>query len=263
MQQKGMLIDSVRKIRTREAIGTALAETMDVLRLCRGDNLGVRGGAPALMIRLGQDQEAYAFIKWYATSDLDGNYDWGDMDLPFLNLKGEDVIESLDAVNISRKYGFSLRHLVALTLVRLRMYLDLKAIADLRSSAAPLPIEIEDRIRSKMVSNAAANSTLLSNIVHGSEDLHPQLHEAESQLKTLWEKVEEANKHFWPAFKRASRVMAQQPMSYSQGSMEEVQIVFHGNYHSWEETPGAIDWVLEGLRRDEEYARKTPGKSKA
>lgn len=64
MQQKGMLIDSVRKIRTREAIGTALAETMDVLRLCRGDNLGVREGAPALMIRLGQDQEAYDFIKW-------------------------------------------------------------------------------------------------------------------------------------------------------------------------------------------------------
>lgn len=183
------------------------------------------------------------------------------MDLPFLNLKGEDVMESLDAVHISSKYGLSLSHLVAMTLVKLRMYMDLKAIVDLRSSAALLPIEVEDRIRSKIVSNAAANSTLLSNIVHGSEDLHSHLHEAESQLKALWGKVEDANKHFWPAFKRASRVMAQQPMSYSQGSMEEVHIVFHGNYHSWEETPGAIDWVLEGFRRDEEYARKTPGKS--
>ncbi|KAI5357195.1 hypothetical protein Slin14017_G125160 [Septoria linicola] len=57
--------------------------------------MGVRQLAPALMLQLGKDQEAYDFMKWYGTSGSDDHYDWSNMDLPFLDLQGEDAFEPL------------------------------------------------------------------------------------------------------------------------------------------------------------------------
>lgn len=64
MRARYGLLDSLRKIRTREAVQASRDHVMDLLRLCRGDNMGVRDMTPALMIRLGHDQEAYDFMKW-------------------------------------------------------------------------------------------------------------------------------------------------------------------------------------------------------
>jgi hypothetical protein len=39
--------------------------------MCGSDSsLGLRHGVPALLIRLGEDQRAYDFVKWYATTRL-------------------------------------------------------------------------------------------------------------------------------------------------------------------------------------------------
>lgn len=64
MRARYGLLESLSKIRTREAVQAARDHTMDLFRLCRGDDMGVRNMTPALMIRLGQDQEAYDFMKW-------------------------------------------------------------------------------------------------------------------------------------------------------------------------------------------------------
>ena len=62
----------------------ALSHLLDMLRLCRGDNMGVRDVVPGLFLQLGRDQEYYHFLKWWAATGQYVDYDWGDMDEPYL-----------------------------------------------------------------------------------------------------------------------------------------------------------------------------------
>jgi hypothetical protein len=52
--------------------------------------MGVRDLLPGLLLRLGKDQECYDFCQWYVTTGQRGDYDWGDMDLEFLDVKDVD-----------------------------------------------------------------------------------------------------------------------------------------------------------------------------
>jgi hypothetical protein len=95
MQAKMGLLRELSTINSRLAIESALAEAMDCHRLCRRDNLGIRDVTPMLMLMLGQFQEAYDFIKWYTTSAASPTYDWNNMDLPYLDIHGADIMEQL------------------------------------------------------------------------------------------------------------------------------------------------------------------------
>lgn len=63
------------KMNNQAAMEAALEHSLDMLRLCRRDNQGVRSGIPGLYLRLGKDRECYDLIKWYLTHDPDGTYD--------------------------------------------------------------------------------------------------------------------------------------------------------------------------------------------
>ncbi|KAL3657230.1 hypothetical protein V7S43_017890 [Phytophthora oleae] len=95
MTSKLEVIRALSTIPSRPAIEAALAEALDSMRLCRVDNLGIREVIPTLMLLLDQYQDAYDFIKWYVTSGNDPHYDWGNMDLPFLNVRNADMTEEI------------------------------------------------------------------------------------------------------------------------------------------------------------------------
>ena len=63
MRARYALIESLLKIKTSQAVQSALNHALDMLRLCRGDNIGVRDCIPAMFLRLGKDQACYDFIK--------------------------------------------------------------------------------------------------------------------------------------------------------------------------------------------------------
>ncbi|UJO14830.1 hypothetical protein CLAFUW4_08443 [Fulvia fulva] len=248
MRAKSGYIHTIREIRTREAITIAHAETMDVFRLNRSDNMGMRGSAPSLMMRLGKDQEAYDFIKWYATADPDGHYDWGDMALPFLNLRGENVFESVGVLKVS-EYSLEFSHTVALTLIKLRLLLDLHSLKRSSTIADKLPQELLDRIREELVSDVVAVHQEILEEVRNGVDISPRIREVEGQVNTLFNTVKKANSHFWPAMAKPGRNLTAQPEYYSRGTVEEMQVYLQANYAAWEETPGAIAWVKERLSR--------------
>jgi hypothetical protein len=104
-------------VQTRESVESQLVHLRDMLRLCRGDNLGVRDIIPGLYLRLHRDQECYDFVKWYATEGSRGDYNWGDMDLPFLNLVGEDVMEE---PQVFTGRWADAAHMIAVTLIKVR-----------------------------------------------------------------------------------------------------------------------------------------------
>jgi hypothetical protein len=61
------LIEAILKAKTRDAVLAALDHALDMLRLCRSDDIGVRDCVPAVCLRLERDQEAYNFCQWKVT----------------------------------------------------------------------------------------------------------------------------------------------------------------------------------------------------
>jgi hypothetical protein len=113
-------------ITTRESAESCLEHLLDMLRLCRSDNVGARATVPSLFLRLRRDQEAYDFMKWYATTGRRSTYDWTDMASPYLNLTNEDVMEPVEGLFLSSNAP---SHPVAVLLLKLRMLLDLQDLS--------------------------------------------------------------------------------------------------------------------------------------
>lgn len=155
MRARYGLLDALRKIKTRDAVQAAHDHVKECLRLCRSDNMGVRDMAPALMLRLGRDQEAYDFMKWYATSGEDPDYDWGDLELPYLDLKGENAFEP-PTLWAGEFDNFTFK--IALTLLKLRLLLDLISLQNSMKIAEKLPQELVDNIRAHLTSDIVANN---------------------------------------------------------------------------------------------------------
>lgn len=128
MRARYAFVEALIKVGTYDAIELAYENLIDMLRLCRGDNMGVRDVIPSLLLRLGRDQECYDFVKWWNTKGNASDYDWGDIDLPYLDVKDADIFESPDY--LCEKFG-SLAHTVAAALVKVKVMLDLEDLAAL------------------------------------------------------------------------------------------------------------------------------------
>lgn len=106
-----------------------------MLRLCRGDNLGIRQYMVPLYLQLNTYkgmQDCYDFLKWWDTCDPDGNYDWGNMQLPYryLNIVGADMLEA-PYPELLCKYGH-IYNAVGATFIKMRLLVHLNfALSDI------------------------------------------------------------------------------------------------------------------------------------
>jgi hypothetical protein len=73
-------------------VQTTLNHLMDVLRLNHSNNMGLQNIVPSLMLRLRHNQDAYSFVKWWATC-VPSHYSGGNMELPYLDIKDADILE--------------------------------------------------------------------------------------------------------------------------------------------------------------------------
>ena len=237
------VIQSLR-IDSHDVVSGALDHLLDMLRLCRSDNLGVRDMVPNLYLRLNQDQKCYDFIKWYATDGEANNYNWGDMNLPFLNLENEDVMESIDL--FMDKWSPVSRG-IPITLIKLRMLLDLR---DVRASSALHGI---GRLNFDTIQHIKGSLDFRSSIwsarpgLLSGEGLDGRIKSLEEQTNDLFGAVRRENKWAWEAILRPSRYAHMSPGAYSRGSIEETVILLLNNGKSWAETDGALGWIKDKL----------------
>ena len=236
MQARYALVEALLKIKTYTAVEAALNHLLDMLRLCRGDNMGVRALVPALFLRLGRDQECYDFLKWWATTGQRGDYDWGDMDEPYLNLKDENAFEPPGL--FARKYG-SVAHTAAAALLKIRILFDLRALKNAAKIGENVPQEVPGNSCNQMVGNIVAQR---QDIIEG-KNLDPLIEDLQTQVSDMYHAVKNLNKYFWPALLRPGSNLTTRPMAYSMGSEEEMRIMLQYSYNSWAETPGAIDYI--------------------
>lgn len=133
------------KLPTLDATQASLDHALDVLHLDHGDNIQVRHLTPALVLRLGRDQDCYDFVKWYQTIGQVSDYDWGDTSLPFLHIKNANALEAVDYM---RNSWADLSHVVAVTLLKIKLLLDEKPLKNSSALGDQLPTEIVGNIQS-------------------------------------------------------------------------------------------------------------------
>lgn len=234
-------IEAILKIKSYAAAKAGLENLMDLLRLCRGDNMGVRSLVPAQLLRVGQEQKAYDFVKWYQTEGQRGDYDWGDMSLPFLNIEGADVFE---APSHLKSRWVDLAYIAAILLLKVKIVLDLSALDHSSMVGNMVPQEVLDIIRAQTPSTAIVreNKSLADGVDH--KELIAKL---ESQIKDLIASTNIANKHLLPAIVNPGSNLTARPQMYSHGTPAQMQLSLQYSYDAWKETPGAIQYLKSKL----------------
>lgn len=239
------LFESLLQINTNTSIREAITHTEDMLRLCRGDNIGVRTWMPALYLRVGRDQKCYDMIKWYGKIYFDSHYDWGNMDLPFLDITNADAFESFDDFI----EGVDLSEAASLTLLKIRLLVDLRAVKTAAVLGDRVPQEILDSIRGEMVSPIIGNNATLVQDIMDDRNIEPYIQRMEAQVSKLHQYVHKKNKYFWPALLEPGDNLTVRPAYCSPGEVSEMQICLQQNYAAWTETPKAIDVIKAVIQK--------------
>ncbi|MCJ1382607.1 hypothetical protein MMC17_005720 [Xylographa soralifera] len=237
------LVEALLKIKTHAAVEAAHGHVMDILRLCRSDNMGVRDMLPALELRLGRDQQCYDFCKWWATTGQEGDYDWGEIANPYLDIKDADVFEPPIEHFLSAS---DLGHSVAITLLKIRLLIDVRALQNSSMIATRVPQEILDSLRRQLVSSVVAgNRSIMDNT-----DQVPLIQNLERQVQDLYTGVMKSNMHFWPALLNPGRHLTVRPEAFSHGSLEQMQVVLKSSIDAWTETPGAVEVIKKLVKKE-------------
>ncbi|RSL56724.1 hypothetical protein CEP53_006715 [Fusarium sp. AF-6] len=200
MRARHDYITALLNVRTGEAVQVALDHSLALLQLSRGDNLG-----------------------WYAVKAT-SSYEWGNMELPFLDLKGENTLEPVD----EKPLHIDLSFFVALTLIKVRLMKDLMGLQTFVKKKPNATIAA----RMDYLKEEAASDVLLSreDIVGG--DLGEAVAEMRRQAMQLYKKVKEMNPHFWPGVLNPELYAYKVPEAYTMGSPEEAVLVFRQSWYS-------------------------------
>lgn len=222
MRARFGFIDALGRIDTRDSVETQLDHARDMIRLCRSDNMGIREFVPFLMLRTDRDQKCYDFVKWYFTTGSKPDYDWGNMDLRFLDVKDASAFE--DIMNLGLRGFCKLSHVVALTLLKAKMLLDLNTL----ESATDVVPRLNDMPRELFDSSSRSSRAAPFSLAY--------------QLYCI---VHTINPHFWGILFDPQSHLAQRPAIYSCGSLDEAQLVLGFLYRAWVETRGALELIKE------------------
>jgi hypothetical protein len=242
MQARFDYISAILNVRSGEAAEVALNESLEMLRLCRGDNMGVRSQVPALYLRLGRDQDAYDFTKWYCVKG-GSSYDWRDMSLPYLDMKGEDVFEPVLENPHYHDVGFT----VALTLIKIRLMKDLESLQKFkRGKPNATGEEVYDYLQEEAMSDVLLNRGDIA----AQDSYEGTIVDLRGQILKLYKMVKEKNPHFWPGVRTPSLFAYDVPTGYTMGSCEEAVLVFRNSWYSWAETEPAIGYIKEIITRN-------------
>ncbi|KLU82755.1 hypothetical protein MAPG_01824 [Magnaporthiopsis poae ATCC 64411] len=229
MRSRFAAADALLKINNVDAVKTALDHFTDMLRLCRTDNLGVRDIIPFLMLRLGQEQECYTFLKWWATDGADLNYDVGNTGSPHLSIRGADPFED---INVFDGQELGTAHAVAVTLLKARLLLDLSACeAEHQADGPPLLPKLARPVGSLVQAKVQSMGTY---------DISSSLKSLTGQYRSAYNMVHDKNPHVWECLRqREQGAGATSSASSSFGFAEEAELVLYHSKRAWDESVDA------------------------
>ena len=240
MRARYDLVEAIIKIKTFDAVNVSLDHLMDMLRLCRTDNLGLRDVVPAMFLRLGRDQKCYDFVKWWQSTGNESNYSFSDLSLPYLDITSANSFEPVGYM-CSSKY-LDLSHNTATALLKIKLLQDLKALQTSFALRKKIPREIVDNIQRYIPQSSiiSGDKDIMSRADHTSE-----IEKLSNQVKVLYMAIENANQYWWKVLLNAKKHLKARPAAWSPGSLEQAQMILYFSYDAWAENPGALDMIRQ------------------
>lgn len=119
-----VVLDALLRFNTRRAVEVALDQALSMMEYCNMDTMLARNRVPGLCLRLGRDQECYNFCKAWMTNP---HWDFEKSRAPIDIKKSEksDAMESVNPFLVPQKGHDTLIHTVSVTLIKIRLYIDL------------------------------------------------------------------------------------------------------------------------------------------
>ena len=247
------LVGALSNIKTYAAVKAAHEHSSDLLRLDRNDQVDIHLAIPAFYLRLGKHQDCYDFCLWWLSKARDEDFKPRDLDLPNPSVKNADVLKLNDRL----LFGSELCHTIAITLLKVELYLDISTLSKSFVLAEKVPKEILNAIQEQMLSGTAIAGR--NNTVDRSNHASV-VRKLRKQIKAFYKEVNTRNHRFWPAmlscltapdpgrafltinaYRAGPRQAAQ--VYVGPGSVEEMQIAIRFSIDAWNEVPGAFDVV--------------------
>lgn len=240
----------------RSAVQALLDHELDMVRL-RPTELDL---VPLFYLRLGQDQEAYDFIKWRVKNASDGRYrrwGWSGRSRSLVYHTGADVLEPPNDwehptfwVRKSRylisppdlaDQDFGFQHFPAVLLIKIRLFLDLVAMQNVTHAFQGfIPQEIVVEIRRSVVSTCSPLASR-QGILFGTQG-KSALAAVKKQIKDVALTIGKRD----PLFLRRLLGESISPQARFDGKVLPDDLDYWCHRQCWEETPGAID-ILRGV----------------
>lgn len=229
MRARFALANALLRIDNTAAITQALEHFLDMMRLNPSDNLGVRDIMPHALLRLGLEQACYDFLRWSAI-DLGT-----DPATSSAYSAGADAFEPLDTFR-SGEYVPSLSQLVALTLLKLRLYLDLLAVEGAECDFPCDYLDDMDEGADRPMGDIVGKELDTMDAM----ELPDKVQALKGQYHELCRSVYDANPHFWGLLVDKSFKTPAPPASSEAGSIEEAHLTLYQCKRAWEESEDAI-----------------------
>jgi hypothetical protein len=229
------------QIDTQIAVQLGLDLLLEMVDITKDPKTGTANLVPACFLRLGRDQEAYDYMKWWVTSPAPKGPFGPSPQLWASITEQADVFED---VGLFKEKCPSLSFMVALTLLKLRLLVDLQALERSTKIGENVPREILDEIRNLTSSAVSDNKKVLER-----DDHEEGIQKLKKQVRAMYAAVGESNKHFWSAVLHPGEDLKANPESWNFESRQEMQLALKYNYRAWAETPGAIE-AIEGLESE-------------
>ncbi|KAG8666727.1 hypothetical protein FPOAC2_11848 [Fusarium poae] len=224
-------VDELLQSPSDEETGLALEELWNMLKKDPTDSLRLSDIIPHVLLELDQEQTCYDFIKWWA---LHGPKSLsGSPNSPFFDLEGADACESLSTLPLSR---LSLSHLVALTLLKLRLCMDLGAITDEHFDTS-IGFNGDEPIMDFSLGLVAED---VFETTREWSDFAELLSNVENQYLDLCKQVNEVNPHFWEALVTEEPNFSSTSETPGPGSRNEADFVLYHCRRAWDKSSDAL-----------------------
>jgi hypothetical protein len=115
---------------TKTSVALQMEEYVEMVRLDRDDFAQLRSVIPGLMLRVGQDQRCYDYLKWWAW--VYKSEDPCDREIPWLCMKKANAFE--DTKKIAARWS-DLQQLVAFTVLKVKLLMDVMKLQNLTNWA--------------------------------------------------------------------------------------------------------------------------------
>ncbi|KAL2785248.1 hypothetical protein BJX66DRAFT_315206 [Aspergillus keveii] len=217
-------------------------------RLHRDDFAQLHSVIPGLMLRVGQDQRCYNYLKWWAW--VYKSEDPCDREIPWLCMKKANAFE--DTKKIAARWS-DLQQLVAFTVLKVKLLMDVKKLQNLTNWAnANLEGQARLDVEKSKAKYVSSSIVLENRAILRSTDHTALIRKLTEQVRHLYRMIDRYNPHFWERLEQEPPV----PDEDAREDKEWARRVFHGMQGYIGTIPGAVGF-LKKIRAGVQQALQT------